>query len=80
MAFKLPKEIREEIRWKYALLDENGKKMYTQKELGKEYGVKRKYISLINQINPETGENFKSEYEYKKQLAKQKDLEAIVEE
>ena len=39
MAFELPKEIREEIRWKYALLDENGKKKHTQRELGKEYGA-----------------------------------------
>ena len=103
MAFELPKEIREEIRWKYALRDENGKKKYTQKELGEKYGVRGKYISIINQTNPETGENFKSysqykDYnirqitnpetdekfksrsEYRKQLAKQKDLEAIVEE
>lgn len=126
MSFELPKKIREEIRWKYASLDENGKKKYTVRELGKEYGCRRQYISTIHQANPETGkkfkseseynnyiikqktnpetdkefeskteyqsynsrqltnpetgENFKSEYEYRKQLAKQKDLETIVEE
>ena len=64
MAFELPKEIREEIIGKYTLLDENGKKKYTQKELGEEYGVRRKYISAVNKTNPETGEKFKSQSEY----------------
>ena len=71
MASELPKEIREEIRWKYALRDENGKKKYTQTELAQKYGVRQSYISIINQTNPETGEKFKSKSEYQNYNSRQ---------
>ena len=41
---KFPKYIREEIKHKYALTDENGKRVYLQKELAEEYHTSRRNI------------------------------------
>ena len=42
------KEVREEIKSKYELLDKNGKRVYLQKELAKKYNTSRRNIVVFS--------------------------------
>ena len=61
---KFSKDIREEIKSKYALKDVNGKRIYLQKDLAKEYNTSRRNIVVFTK-------GFKSVSEYYGYLAKE---------
>ena len=83
---KFSKEQRQEIIEKCALRDESGKKVYTQQELGNEYGTTRIYIGIISKgfkSNQEYDDHmarkngFKSAYDRKNHWAKEKGFESV---
>ena len=66
---KFSKEIRKEIKSKYALIDNNGKRIYLQKELAKEYNTSRRNIVVFSK-------GFKSVTDYYEYLVKRKGYES----
>ena len=66
---KFSKYIREEIKNKYALIDEKGKKVYLQKELAEEYHTSRRNIVAFSK-------GFDSVTRYYEDLAKRRGHES----
>ena len=61
---KFTPEQNQEMRDMYDLRNENDKRKYTQKEVAEHFGTSNVYVSIINKINPDTGEKFESKIEY----------------
>ena len=66
-----PKQ-NQEMRDMYNLRNESDKRTHTQKEVAEHFGTRNTYVSIINKINPETGEKFESRTEYDNYNARQK--------
>ena len=66
-----PKQ-NQEMRDMYNLRNESDKRTHTQKEVAEHFGTRNTYVSIINKINPETGEPFESITEYDNYSARQR--------
>ena len=64
-----PKDIRDEIRFKYALRDDNGKRIYTQGVLAEEYNTSRRNIVVFSK-------GFESVTAYYEVLARKREFES----
>ena len=69
---KFTPEQNQEMRDMYNLRNESDKRKYTQKEVAEHFETRNTYVSIINQINPDTEEPFESEAEYQDYLARQR--------
>ena len=69
---KFTQEENQEMRDMYNLRYENGKRKYLQRDVAKHFGTNQPYVGAINRENPETGEKFKSQTEYKNYTASQR--------
>jgi hypothetical protein len=69
---KFTPEQNQEMRDMYDLRNENDKRTHTQKEVAEHFGTRNSYVSIINKINPETEEPFKSRTEYENYLTRQR--------
>ena len=60
------------VRDLYSEVDDNGKKVWSQRKLAKEVGLSQKYITAF--VN-----GFESAYEYRTHLAKERGFESLTE-
>ncbi len=66
---KFSKVVRDEIRFKYALRDDSGKRVYTQKTLAKEYNTSRRNIVVFSK-------GFESVSDYYESLAIKREFDS----